>query len=234
MPKQAAFLKNIRDRIDNYFRIVLRNCRDTVPKQVGYFLVQRSQDKLNKDLWMRINANQRISNMLGEPPSVTERRKNLKNTIDTMRQSLKVLQRDPEITAAGGDDSEIAEELKRQQMEVTAREKGAAQPRGPPMQGGSGGPPQQRQGPPPQGNPNMNNGRGPPMQGGPPQQRQGPPQGAPGQGPPGQGPPQQRQGPPPGTPNQGPPQGRGGPPGRGPPPSNNLFGDPLAGGRAGN
>jgi vacuolar protein sorting-associated protein 1 len=96
MPKQAAFLKNIRDRIDNYFRIVLRNCRDTVPKQVGYFLVQKSQDKLNKDLWMRINSNQRISNMLGEPPSVTERRKNLKNTIDTMRQSLKVLQRDPE------------------------------------------------------------------------------------------------------------------------------------------
>jgi len=77
-------------------------------------LVQRSQDKLNSDLWMRINSNMRISNLLGEPPSVTERRKNLKMTIDTMRMSLKVLQRDPEITAAGAEDGEIAEELKRQ------------------------------------------------------------------------------------------------------------------------
>jgi dynamin 1-like protein len=39
IPKQAMFLKNIRDLIDNYFRIVLRNCRDSIPKQVGYFLV---------------------------------------------------------------------------------------------------------------------------------------------------------------------------------------------------
>lgn len=56
--------------------------------------------------------------MLGEPPSVTERRKNLKLTIDTMRQSLKVLQRDPEISSAGADDSELSEELRRQHMEL--------------------------------------------------------------------------------------------------------------------
>lgn len=184
IPKQAMFLKNIRDRIDNYFRIVLRNCRDTIPKQVGYFLVQRSQDKLNSDLWMRINSNARISNMLGEPPSVTERRKNLKQTIDTMRQSLKVLQRDPEITAAGGDDGEIAEELKRQQMELSQRERGANQRGGPPNPQRPG--PQGPQGPQGPGGPQgpMNqNARGPP--GGPPQQRPGPPN----QGPPNQGPP---------------------------------------------
>jgi len=49
--------------------------RDIIPKTVGYFLVQKSQDKLTNDLWMRINTNQRIMNLLGEPPSVTERRK---------------------------------------------------------------------------------------------------------------------------------------------------------------
>jgi dynamin 1-like protein len=51
----AAFVKNLRNRIDNYFKIVLRNVRDIVPKSVGYFLVQKSQDVLMNDLWMRIN-----------------------------------------------------------------------------------------------------------------------------------------------------------------------------------
>lgn len=37
-----VFVKEIRARIDTYFRIVLRNVRDTVPKQIGYFLVKMS------------------------------------------------------------------------------------------------------------------------------------------------------------------------------------------------
>jgi hypothetical protein len=43
---QNVFVKEIRARIDTYFRIVLRNVRDTIPKQIGYFLVKMSQEKL--------------------------------------------------------------------------------------------------------------------------------------------------------------------------------------------
>jgi hypothetical protein len=43
---QNVFVKEIRARIDTYFRIVLRNIRDTVPKTIGYFLVKMSQEKL--------------------------------------------------------------------------------------------------------------------------------------------------------------------------------------------
>jgi len=46
MSAQNIFVKEIRARIDTYFRIVLRNVRDTVPKTVGYFLVKMSQEKL--------------------------------------------------------------------------------------------------------------------------------------------------------------------------------------------
>lgn len=114
-----AFIKEIRERIDEYFRIVLRSVRDCVPKQVGYFLVQKSQDKLQQDLWHRINSNERIAGMLGEPPSVTERRKQLSATISTLRNALKVIQRDPDITSAGmdGADGELAQELRRMQLE---------------------------------------------------------------------------------------------------------------------
>jgi len=59
--KQSSFIKEIRSRIDSYYNLVLRSIRDIVPKQVGYFLVQRAQDKLSQDLWHRINKNERIS-----------------------------------------------------------------------------------------------------------------------------------------------------------------------------
>lgn len=36
------FVREIRMRIDAYFKIVLRNIRDAVPKVIGYFLVKAS------------------------------------------------------------------------------------------------------------------------------------------------------------------------------------------------
>ena len=53
---QNVFVKEIRARIDTYCRIVLRNVRDTVPKTVGYFLGKMSQEKLQFELYTRINA----------------------------------------------------------------------------------------------------------------------------------------------------------------------------------
>ena len=36
------FVREIRARIDAYFRIVCRNVRDSIPKAIGYFLVKAS------------------------------------------------------------------------------------------------------------------------------------------------------------------------------------------------
>jgi hypothetical protein len=38
-------------RIDAYFKIVVRNVRDSVPKAVGFFLVKQSQEKLQFELY---------------------------------------------------------------------------------------------------------------------------------------------------------------------------------------
>lgn len=119
-----AFVKQLRDRIDQYFKIVLRNVRDLIPKTIGYFLVQKSQDKLQNDLWMKISANQRIMNLLGEPPSVTERRKQLRATCDSLNKSLKVLQRDPDITNAAAEDDELAQDLARELEADKANKRG--------------------------------------------------------------------------------------------------------------
>jgi len=65
-------------------------------------------------LQLKINENESILEALGEPKHITERRRTLTEIIKTLKDSLKVLQRDPDITAASAiDDSELAEELRR-------------------------------------------------------------------------------------------------------------------------
>ena len=48
---QNVFVKEIRARIDAYFKIAVRNVRDTIPKAIGYFLVKSSQERLQFELY---------------------------------------------------------------------------------------------------------------------------------------------------------------------------------------
>ena len=91
-----VFVRELRARIDNYFRLVLRNVRDTIPKMIGFFMVRQSQNKLQFELYNKINANPNIADALGEPKAIQERRTTLTTIIKTLNDSLKVLQRDPE------------------------------------------------------------------------------------------------------------------------------------------
>lgn len=116
-------MREIRARIDSVFAITVRTVRESIPKIVGYFLVKMSQEKLSSELHMKINENEGILDALGEPKQIQERRKTLQDIINVLKNSLKILQRDPDITAASSvDDGELAELLKRDAME---RKKGA-------------------------------------------------------------------------------------------------------------
>ena len=206
-----VFVNELRGRIDDYFRIVLRSVRDSVPKAIGYFLVRKSQDALQFELYNQVNSNKNLQSSLGEPARITERRKALTAILGTLTNSLKVLQRDPDISANTIGDEELEAALRSEAME-NRRNQSMAQGRpgggGPPGRGPPGNMPPGRG--PPQGN--MPPGRGPPQGNMPP--GRGPPPGHPGAG----GHPGQR-GPPPGHPaNRGPP-GQGEPTG-------NLFGNP--------
>ena len=64
----------MRKRIDAYFEIVLRNVKDSVPKAIGYFLVKKSQEVLQFELYNQVNSNQQLAAALGEPARITERR----------------------------------------------------------------------------------------------------------------------------------------------------------------
>ena len=41
-----VFVNELRQRIDQYFAIVLRTVKDSIPKAIGFFLVRKSQDSL--------------------------------------------------------------------------------------------------------------------------------------------------------------------------------------------
>jgi len=92
-PNQSSggFVGDLRTRIDNYFDIVLRSCRDSIPKAIGFFLVRSSQQRLQFELYKAINENKMLTDSLGEPQRVTERRKQLNELRDTLNNSLKVL-----------------------------------------------------------------------------------------------------------------------------------------------
>ena len=86
----------MRMRIDAVFKITVRTVRETIPKLIGCFLVRSSQDKLQAELYQKINEDETILDTLGEPKHIHERRTTLQEIIKTLKESLKVLQRDPE------------------------------------------------------------------------------------------------------------------------------------------
>ena len=45
------FVDEIRRRIDSYFEIVIRSMKDSIPKAIGFFLVKKSQESLQFELY---------------------------------------------------------------------------------------------------------------------------------------------------------------------------------------
>lgn len=48
---EKLFIKEIKERLDGYFRIVVTILNDSVPKIVGFFLVRQSQETLQMVLF---------------------------------------------------------------------------------------------------------------------------------------------------------------------------------------
>lgn len=94
---ENIFIKEIKERLDGYFKIVVKVLNDTVPKMIGFFLVKQSQDTLQMVLFNELNHEQ-IFESLGEPKEVEEQRKRLSLRIQTLQKSLKALKRDPTVS----------------------------------------------------------------------------------------------------------------------------------------
>jgi hypothetical protein len=90
------FIREIRNRIEAYFKLVVRNLRDSVPKSIGYFLVKNIQDNMQLQLYNQLYKSSDMARVLNEPESITHKREALNQSIRVMKDAQKVIRRDPE------------------------------------------------------------------------------------------------------------------------------------------
>eukprot|EP01015_Nassula_variabilis_P025044 TRINITY_DN483_c0_g2_i2.p1 TRINITY_DN483_c0_g2~~TRINITY_DN483_c0_g2_i2.p1 ORF type:complete len:647 (+),score=143.12 TRINITY_DN483_c0_g2_i2:65-2005(+) len=91
------FIEEMRNRIDSYFSLVVRNIRDTIPKLIGFFLVRQSEERMQFSLYNEINKSFAIMESLGEPAHVAQERETLSRTLETLKKAQKVLKKDPDL-----------------------------------------------------------------------------------------------------------------------------------------
>jgi len=94
---KTLFIKEIRNRIEAYFKLIVRNLRDSIPKIMGNFLVKEIEDNMQLKLYNKLYNAREMTDLLSEPESIAERRKELNELIKVMRNAQKIIRRDPDL-----------------------------------------------------------------------------------------------------------------------------------------
>ena len=88
-----AFVIEVRARVVDYFLLVFRNLRDTVPKIIGQVLINSSAASMQLELFEAINKDQgSITATLSEPDFVVQQRADCRNALKVLKNCLKKLQ----------------------------------------------------------------------------------------------------------------------------------------------
>ncbi|CAK63208.1 unnamed protein product (macronuclear) [Paramecium tetraurelia] len=68
---EKVLAQELSRRLDAYYRIVIRNLRDSVPKAIGYFLVRAAQEQMQFQLYNEIMKSQSVMGLMSEPEYIT-------------------------------------------------------------------------------------------------------------------------------------------------------------------
>ena len=94
---KTLFIKEIRSRIEAYFKLIVRNLRDSIPKIMGNYLVKEIEENMQLKLYNKLYNAREMTDLLSEPESVAERRKELNDMIKVMKNAQKIIRRDPDL-----------------------------------------------------------------------------------------------------------------------------------------
>ena len=93
------FIKEIRNRIDGYFKLVIRNLRENIPKIVGNFLVKEIRENMEIKLYNKLYNFNEISDLFVETENNVGKKKELNDMINIMKNLQKEIRRDRDIMA---------------------------------------------------------------------------------------------------------------------------------------
>ena len=94
---KKIFINEIRNRIEAYFKLIVRNLRDSIPKVMGNFLVKEIEENMQLKLYNKLYNAREMTDLLSEPEHIAERRKELNDMIKVMRNAQKIIRRDPDL-----------------------------------------------------------------------------------------------------------------------------------------
>lgn len=93
MKMSEAFVIEIRERVKDYFFLVFRNLRDSIPKTIGQMLLNDSSQKMQVEIFDAINRDSStIASTISEPDYILLQRKNCRGALRVLKGCLKKLQ----------------------------------------------------------------------------------------------------------------------------------------------
>lgn len=87
-----AFVIEIRERVKDYFFLVFRNLRDSIPKTIGNMMLNQSSQNMQVELFDAINRDQSsIIETLSDPDYIVVQRKECRTALRILKNCLKKL-----------------------------------------------------------------------------------------------------------------------------------------------
>ena len=88
---KTKWSEEMRKRIEAYFKLIVRNLRESVPKIIGKYLVKEIEDNMQTELNNLVYKLNYTENILNENEKIIERRKEFKNMIKIMKNAQKII-----------------------------------------------------------------------------------------------------------------------------------------------
>lgn len=91
------FIREIRNRIEAYFKLILRNLRDEVPKTIGTFLVKGITDNIQLYLYNKIYQGSDLMEGLNESDHISQKRIQLNSSLSVLKQANKEITKNKDL-----------------------------------------------------------------------------------------------------------------------------------------
>ena len=96
-----VLIKEMRLRIDTYYKVQAKQLADMVPKMIGFYLINTVISGIQFKVYQKVSKSNSFKN-LTESPSIVTRRNTLRSMLEILSDSRKILLRDPALSYSLG------------------------------------------------------------------------------------------------------------------------------------